>query len=196
MNITECKDPVTEFFTELPFNFPTDSYYPPGTICARETNREFCPTSGESGSPLMVRGQEDRLEAVGLNSFIKGCSDFDFREVPDLPVSVLNQLSDNPAVYTRLSCYLPWVAAQYNMDYTPDGEPHPDCLNGRGDITEVTAEVCRSIPTSDTWDRRDQIEAPCLFPFTLNGETHTSCLMDQIEEFTRPVFRETVPAST
>ena len=33
----------------------------------------------------MVRGQEERLEAVGLNSFIKGCSDFDFREVPDLP---------------------------------------------------------------------------------------------------------------
>ena len=33
----------------------------------------------------MVRGREERLEAVGLNSFIKGCSDFDFREVPDLP---------------------------------------------------------------------------------------------------------------
>ena len=92
-------------------------------------------------------------------------------------------------MYTRLSCYLSWVAAQYNMDYSPDGEPHPDCLNGRGDITEVTAEVCRTIPTDSTWDRRDQVEAPCLFPFTLNGETHTSCLMDQVEDFTRPVFR-------
>ena len=91
-------------------------------------------------------------------------------------------------MYTKLSCYLPWVAAQYDMEYRPVGEPDPACLTGQGDITEVTAEVCRTNYLG--WaDRRDGIEAPCLFPFTLNGESQSGCLMDQIEDFTRPVFR-------
>ena len=74
------------------------------------------------------------------------------------------------------------------MDYTPGGDPDPDCLTGHGDITEVTAKLCRT--NYKGWaDRRDGIEAPCLFPFTLNGETHESCLMGSIEGFTRPIFR-------
>ena len=74
------------------------------------------------------------------------------------------------------------------MEYRPAGEPDPACLTGQGDITEVTAEVCRTNYLG--WaDRRDGIEAPCLFPFTLNGESHNSCIMDEIEDFTRPVFR-------
>ena len=75
------------------------------------------------------------------------------------------------------------------MEYRPAGEPDPACLNGQGDITEVTAEVCRTNPTTSWADERDGIEAPCLFPFTLNGESHNSCIMDEIEDFTRPVFR-------
>ena len=101
----------------------------------------------------------------------------------------MDQASDNPAVYMKLSCYLPWVAAQYDMDYSPPGDPDPACLTGHGDITEVTAKVCRTKP-SDGWaDFREGIEAPCLFPFTLNGESHSTCIMDEIEDFTRPVFR-------
>ena len=75
------------------------------------------------------------------------------------------------------------------MDYTPPGEPDPACHTGQGDITEVTAKVCRTNLGPSWADRRDGIEAPCLFPFTLNGESHSSCIMDEIEDFTRPVFR-------
>ena len=103
--------------------------------------------------------------------------------------SWLFQDSENPAVYTRLSCYLPWVAAQYNMDYTPPADPDPACLTGNGDITEVTAEVCRTNPFNNDYDWVDGIEAECLFPFTLNGMTHDTCIMDELEDFTRPVFR-------
>ena len=124
----------------------------------------------------------------------KGCSAFGFFDSGWTNGAYLNQFSDNPAVYTKLSCYLPWVAAQYNMEYRPTGVPDSACLNGQGDITEVTAKVCRTNPVNtkiDTsWaDTRDGIEAPCLFPFSLNGESHNSCIMDQIEDFTRPVFR-------
>ena len=74
------------------------------------------------------------------------------------------------------------------MDYTPPADPDPDCLTGHGDITEVTAKVCRT--RSFSWaDRRDRIEAPCLFPFTLNGEVHTTCITAGIDGFTRPIFR-------
>ena len=103
-------------------------------------------------------------------------------------MSVLRQESENPAVYTKLSCYLPWVAAQYDMDYTPPADPDPACLTGNGNITEVTAEVCRSNPFSGYWDN-DGIEAECLFPFTLNGESHDTCIMGEESDFTRPVFR-------
>ena len=118
----------------------------------------------------------------------KGCSAFNFFNSSS-GGSQLTQLSKNPAVYSKLSCYLPWVAAQYNMDYRPLGDPDPACFTGNGDITEITAKVCRTNP-SDSWtDRKDGIEAPCLFPFTLNGESHSSCIMSEIEDFIRPVFR-------
>ena len=74
------------------------------------------------------------------------------------------------------------------MDYTP-GNPDHACLTGNGDITEVTAEVCRTNPFNNVWDKEDGIEAPCLFPFTLNGTNHNACIMDKLTNFTRPVFR-------
>ena len=75
------------------------------------------------------------------------------------------------------------------MAYTPPGDTDPACLTGHGDITEITAKVCRTNPFDSWADRRDGIEASCLFPFTLNGESLNSCITDEIEEFTRPFFR-------
>merc|ERR1712218_212295 len=72
MTIRPCQDPQTDFWTEVPFKHPTNSYYPPGTVCATEVQGEFCPTSGESGSPLMVRDDQGRMAAEGIHSFIKG----------------------------------------------------------------------------------------------------------------------------
>ena len=72
MDIVTCRDPLINAYTETPLNYATDSYYPPGTICATEIQNEFCPTSGESGSPLMVQDSQSRYVASGLKSFIKG----------------------------------------------------------------------------------------------------------------------------
>ena len=84
------------------------------------------------------------------------------------------------------------MAAQYNMDYTPPGEQDPDCLTGKGDITEVTAEVCRTTPYNDIWDIKDNIEAECIFPFRLNGETYDGCILDDIQVRTRSDKKERV----
>ena len=199
----------------------SNSYYPPGTVCAVEKDRKFCPTGGESGSPLMITDDKGRMVAEGIQSFTKvlkiwelsiliffqlkrliekqsnkkmkflksqGCSEFYFA-YSDSAYSYINQRSYSPVVYTKLSCFLPWVAAQYDMSYTPPGDPDPACLTGNGNITEVTAEVCRSNPFNNDYDRQDGIEAPCLFPFTLNGKSYNTCILDEIEDFTRPVFR-------
>ena len=71
MKVTNCEDPQAHVETGAPLNYPTNSYYPPGTVCAVEKLGEFCPTSGESGSPLMVKNDEGRMVAEGINSFIK-----------------------------------------------------------------------------------------------------------------------------
>ena len=71
MNITKCEDPQSYFWTGVPLKHPTNSYYPPATVCATEVQGEFCPTSGESGSPLMVTDKRGRMVSVGINSFIK-----------------------------------------------------------------------------------------------------------------------------
>ena len=73
------------------------------------------------------------------------------------------------------------MAGQYDLDYSPPGEPDPDCLTGQGDITEVTAEVCRTSPYNDVWDIKDNIEAECILPFRLNGETHDGCILSEIQ---------------
>ena len=91
-----------------------------------------------------------------------GCSRFWFFERNG--DNFLRQFSENPLVYTKIHCFLPWIAAQYNMDYTPPEATDPDCLTGNGDITQVTARQCRTNPSNNAWDRRERIEAPCLFP--------------------------------
>ena len=71
MRITKCQDPLTHFWSGDPLKYPTNSFYPPGTLCATEVQGEFCPTSGESGSPLMVSDDQGRMAAEGIHSFIK-----------------------------------------------------------------------------------------------------------------------------
>ena len=71
MQVRKCEDPQTDYWTGAPLKYPTNSYYPPGTVCATEVQGEFCPTSGESGSPLMVRDDQGRMAAEGIHSFIK-----------------------------------------------------------------------------------------------------------------------------
>ena len=80
MDIVTCRDPLTNYWTGDPLNYATDSYYPPGTVCATEIWNTFCPTSGESGSPLMVRDDQSRFIISGLKSFIKGRGKNNFYE--------------------------------------------------------------------------------------------------------------------
>ena len=194
MNVTKCQDP------DFNYKFPSNSSYPPGVVCAVEKWNEFCPSSGESGSPLMFE-EGGKLTVMGLSSFTKGCSIFTYFSYFTYRRSwgnsgTLTPESQNPSVYTKLSCYLPWIAEQYGMNYEVDDITDPECVTGTGDISEVTADTCTVIPTSYTVGESsyiDPIEAECIFPFTLEtvdgkGEWD-GCLVSGIQDFTLPVFK-------
>ena len=146
MDFVECKDPI---FSESPLDayvheFPSNTYYPPGVLCAKERDEYLCPTSGESGSPLMSTA--NKLTTEGILSFVKGCTRFAFGKYQvflaeelsaqfdindtDTGANVVIQDSDNPLVYTKLYCYLPWIAQQYGLEYDGTNSDDPDCFNG------------------------------------------------------------------
>ena len=180
MTLQKCSDPDEEY------KFKSQSYYPPGVTCAVEKFNEFCPSSGESGSPLMVK-ENNRFIVHGLQSFIKGCSKFNY-----IGGNKLIQESTNPSVYVKVSCFLPWIAEQYGMDYIPEDNIDPDCVIGNGNINEITAEVCTTIPTTYLDKGQlltDNIEARCIFPYVVDDQAWDECRQSGIQDFTHPVFK-------
>ena len=52
---SNCEEPRISQFAAQVVQHPSKAYYPPGLICAKDATLKFCPTAGDSGSPLMVR---------------------------------------------------------------------------------------------------------------------------------------------
>merc|ERR1719322_1603814 len=126
MEIAECRDPLVNPVNGDNLIYPTDTSYPAGTVCAKEYTRSSCFTTGDSGSPLMIKQSDTRYNTEGILSFIKGCDVFAFGVGNSKGNRfLLNQQSENPSVYTKLSCFLPWIANQYDLTY--DGVAGDDC---------------------------------------------------------------------
>ena len=204
MDLVECRDPVTNNWGE-PLQTPSNSFYPPATVCAKEQSREYCLSSGESGSPLMVEDGNGRLRVEGILSFVKGCDNFYFglenqntvfgTDGDDVLIGTGNagpryglyQLSENPSVYTRVGCYLPWIAEQFGLSYS--GSVDSSCDISSGDPEEVSSsQTCQSTPLASFYTVQ-QPEVSCIFPFYLNGEKKESCVMLSQDDQLLPVFR-------
>ena len=197
MDLEKCQDPTENDFNGEELKFPSNTYYPPGLVCAKEQRRYFCPSSGESGSALMTEDKDSgKLVIDGLLSFIKGCGAFSFDQSygslypyislfnPQdfgLEFSVLFQLSNNPSAYTKLSCFLSWIAEQYDLEFESPVEDDVQCVEGTGDIqdvTEVENKDCRSNPSSyfESSPFSVQEELPCLLPFYLENQRIEACI--------------------
>ena len=193
MNITECRDPTAFEGIDLGLEFQTDTYYPPGLICANEVIRNFCPTSGESGSPLMVKEESrpERYVATGILSFTKGCQLFSFGALPNH--NALGQVSLNPPVYTKLSCFLPWIAEQYGLEFEKPVGTDPACLMGTGDINDIADQddprkICRTNP-SNPLEELLTPEFPCIFPYYFDGQLiENNCIQLDIDNLNYPTF--------
>lgn len=195
MDIFEkCEDPKNSTFGEL--QCPSNTSYPAATICARDFAKSACFTSGESGSPLMVQDDDKIFYAKGLLSFVKGrgCDIY----------------SNNPSAYTKLSCFLPWIAEQYDMDYEPEEENDPTCTVGTpntvsenekclepeesqprffdvGQKETKRKEKCQNTPSS--LQEKFAGERDCIFPFYYNGRKYDKCIVFTEDGFVYPAFR-------
>ena len=88
--------------------------------------------------------EDDRYHAEGLLSFVKGCRRFSFGSCNStsclLPTGGLLQTTDNPSVYTKLSCYLPWIAEAYGM--TLASGYATGCRGVSGDREDAEKDEC------------------------------------------------------
>ena len=198
-------------------DFPTNTFYPAGTICATEDaldGEEVCLTAGDSGSPLMEVKTGERHYAQGVMSFTRSCfANFGKFSVRDR--EVLEFTSTSPSVYTKLSCFLPWVAEQYNMTWQTSGDTDPNCAISRGDINDFNKTFCGTIPdaryesllegelnperqasgTTGTNENDDPqavdqfyTEAPCIFPYEYDGKYYDGCLQFSANGFVVPAY--------
>ena len=143
---------------------------------------------------------QTRKYIEGILSFTKGCSLFDLwnrrNTVTGRSTSYLEQESANPSVYTKLSCFLPWIAEQYNMDYDSTSTDDDDeCTTSIGNKNEIANNgECRS-----AWIPADSLNAQgggnnggerlCKFPFYWNGKLYDQCIMLDEDDMILPVFR-------
>jgi len=115
---------------------------------------------------------------------VKGCEQFSFgRSRNDGSAFQLLQNSENPAAYTKLSCFLPWVAEQYGLSYEADDDE--SCSQGTGPQPPYDT-TCRENKGTDIIGK----EHPCIFPFYYRGRgPFNECTLFEEENFVYPVFR-------
>ena len=127
-----------------------------------------------------VDTSSNKMYIEGILSYIKGCELLSV-SAPEGSANLLFQESQNPNVYTKLSCFLPWIAEQYNMEYESPGITEEECTTGTGNKTEIAgAGECRCACST---------ESLCRFPFYFNGKYYDQCTMFEEDNFILPVFR-------
>jgi len=189
-----CEDPTeSAVCSGFTFAFPSNSSYPAGSVCAKDFSKQSCFSTGESGSPLMAKDEtnSDRLYIEGILSFVKGCDRFQFGEFDNADSQtnwILTQQTENPSTYTKLSCFLPWIAKQYKMIYDYSGPLDQACTTGSGDPLDGEKKTCRNTP-ADLLQCVFDNEVECKFPFYYNGKKYDECILLQEGDLTYPIFR-------
>ena len=177
----KCKDSKVSVAGELLFSlkYPSNTYYPPGLVCAKECTRNSCFSNWDSGSPLMVQKQENpkRYHIEGVLSFVKGCDSLRFIQQSENDDEWrLIQTNENPMAYTKLLCFLPWVAEQYGLSYKGDRN-NPSCRFSNGE--KNTTQTCRT---------KEYNENKCIFPFYSRGKQYEKCALLEPSNFVYPVL--------
>ena len=167
---------------------PTDRQQPEKGVHSGWSDRQTCLSTGDSGSPLMALEVKRpwRLYVEGILSFVKGCETVTMGAIKDNRRELQHtQFSENMATYTKLSCFLPWVAQQYELSYDRDPATDMTCSKGTGG-KPTGHEVCKETYSS-LFTPTPQLE--CIFPFYYLGKFYEECFLFVQENFVFPVFR-------
>ena len=115
------------------------------------------------------------------------------------------QRAENPAAYTKLSCFLPWIAAQFGLTFDGGSEPDETCLVGSGEkpasesIQQDDAQFLpnkEDVPCKEAIGLLPGVQFPCIFPFRYGDVTYDSCITMETSDFIVPVWRCPVFNST
>ena len=160
----QCEDPKSIKVYGKQLKYPSNTSYPAGTVCAKDFLRH-CYTTGDSGSPLMVRNSKvaSQFHIEGIQSFSKGCefNKLSYDEyLKDFTFFGVNQ--ENPSVFTKVFCYLPWIAKQFKLSYQHENEVLADksCSFGTGDPEDDQKQICR-----ESIGYLNSEERECIFPY-------------------------------
>ena len=63
----------------------------------------------------MVKKSIGRYSVEGVLSFLKGCDVFSMGRNNDDTTFFFASYTESPLAYTKLSCYLPWVAEEFGL---------------------------------------------------------------------------------
>jgi len=176
-----CEDPNRFKIYGRDILYPSNTSYPSGTICAKESERH-CFSGGDSGSPLMVAdlSVSSRYYIEGIHSFLKGC---ELNKVGNRTKFFALQ-QESPSVFTKLSCFLPWIAKQYNLNYIHESDELCNVATGDPEDKDKVEDCREAIgdPGSE--------EQECMFPFFYEGELLKECtLISSGAEYIIPEFR-------
>ena len=197
--MSRCEDP------EWQRKNGVNTFYPRGTTCFQDPSKGgnssltvrrhdilFCSAScvdfGSSGSgvvrewrPYKVEGTSSpvyQYSFVGPLTMSKGCDEALELRNDDTKLRDFIYRGSNPAVVTDATCYMDWIAEQYNLRLDYDYERKASCSQSSG-------------------DRRDTNQAECLTAegflcdWTLedNGTVWDSCRLYAEEGIAKNVFQ-------
>lgn len=177
----KCEDPTVTSFGQT-LEYPSNTSYPKGLVCAKDVLHELCPNSGDSGSPMMVKSSQGRYYIEGVLSFMKGCDEFSMGAIDEANFVFTSRL-ENPLAYTKLSCYMSWVTEKFGLSY--DGQAAEDEACQRGSGAKESDTICRATPGPDLGAK----EHPCIFPFYYKDKLYDSCSLLTTSNFVVPVYR-------
>jgi len=134
----------------------------------------------------MVRNTNGHYYIEGFLSFHRGCQDFTYRT--DGSKSEFSSYSESPLAFTKLSCYLPWVAEQFGLSYEDHTVEDEACVRGTGQRPPYDT-VCRANPPLAPGAIFNR-ESPCIFPFYYKGKgPFNNCTLFDQQYFDVPVWR-------
>jgi len=99
--------------------------------------------------------------------------------------SEFTSYSESPLAFTKLSCYLPWVAEQFGLSYDDQTVEDETCVKGTGQRPPYDTK-CRQNKGTDLTAK----EHPCIFPFYYKGKgPYNNCTLFDQQYFDVPVWR-------
>ena len=187
----ECRNPTRSEVLSTNYTYPSTANYPPGLICAKEVTGRFCPNDGDSGAPLMAQRSDGRFYMEGHLSFLWGCDFFQLGPITkEKTVFQFNSISENPLAYTKLSCYLPWVAEQFGLFYQDQSTTDEACQKGSSHKPAIVDSAQFNVTCRETRGTSvTGFELPCIFPFYYQGKRFDNCTLLQRSSFVEPVWR-------